>query len=169
MKATLDDCSSVAAHVHLATMSQAVRPARMLRPAVLKLSLSRPNPPNRLHHRGRASAGSTASAEDQHRQCLPRFTPKCHARMYVCVCVPARWSPPLGLPVDPHEHRRYASEHAAKPDQDEPSQLLRQDGVACMASKQQHAAQSWQDWSDGTGSTNPKVYDRCVKRRGTNL
>lgn len=38
LKATLDDCSSVAAHVHLDTTSAAVRPALMVRPAVEKTS-----------------------------------------------------------------------------------------------------------------------------------
>ncbi len=50
--ATLADCSSVAAHVHLATMSHAVSPALMLRPAVEKDSESRPKPPKCLAEGG---------------------------------------------------------------------------------------------------------------------
>jgi hypothetical protein len=47
--ATFADCSSVAAHVHFATMSQAVRPALILRPAVEKFSESFEPPPNFLY------------------------------------------------------------------------------------------------------------------------
>lgn len=36
--ATLELCSSVAAHVHCETMTEAVRPVRTLRPAVLNSS-----------------------------------------------------------------------------------------------------------------------------------
>lgn len=45
--ATLADCSSVAAHVHLDTMSHAVRPALTERPAVENCSLVWLEPPKR--------------------------------------------------------------------------------------------------------------------------